>query len=142
VNEAAALYELGVAFPTLPHAQTWLALAKQRFQWQLDGLTDADGQLIENSPYYDFYALAKYSEIYNYSVAQNSPILSNFKSKLDAMTRFATYILQPDSQVPLLGASIETTINNHGVYLGLAAMNSQLKYVLTHGAQGTQPGQD
>jgi hypothetical protein len=142
VNEAAALYELGVAFPTLPNAQSWLALAKQRFQWQLNGLIDGDGQLIENSPYYDFYALAKYSEIYNYSVAQHSPITSNFKSKLDAMTHFATYILQPDSQVPLLGASIETTINDHGVYLPLAAMNSQLKYVLTHGAQGTQPSDD
>lgn len=139
VNETAALYELGVAFPTLPNAQTWLALAKQRFQWQLDGLIDADGQLIENSPYYDFYALAKYSEIYNYSIAQNSPIISSFKAKLDSMTRFATYILQPDSQVPLLGASIETAINDNGVYLQLAAADPQLRYVLTHGAQGTQP---
>lgn len=139
VNEAAALYELGVAFPTLPSAQTWLALSKQRFQWQLDGLIDADGQLIENSPYYDFYALGKYSEIYNYSVAQNSPIVSNLKAKLDSMTRFAAYILQPDSQVPLLGASIQTTINDHGVFQQLAAADPQLRYVLSHGAQGTQP---
>jgi hypothetical protein len=142
VNEAAALYELGVAFPTLPHAQAWLALAKQRFHWQLDGLIDADGQLIENSPYYDFYAMSKYSEIYDYSVAQNSSITSNFGTKLASMTRFATYILQPDSQVPLLGASIETAINDHGVYLGLTAADPKLRYVLTHGAQGTQPDQN
>lgn len=139
VNEAAALYELGVAFPTLPHAQQWLALAKQRFQWQLDGLIDADGQLIENSPYYDFYALAKYSEIYDYSIAHNSLITTDFKSKLDAMTRFATYILQPNSEVPLLGASIESAINDHGVYQQLASADPELRYVLTHGAQGTRP---
>jgi hypothetical protein len=138
-NEAAALYEIGVAFPTLPHAQQWLALGKQRLQWQLDGLIDADGQLIENSPYYDFYALQKYAEIYDYSTAQKSPISSAFPAKLAAMTQFATYILQPDSQVPLLGASIETTIRDHGVFQRLASKNPELSYVLTHGAKGSKP---
>ena len=59
-NEAAALYELAVAFPTLPASHQWLALAQQRLQEQLDSLIDADGDLIENSPYYDFYTLDKY----------------------------------------------------------------------------------
>lgn len=139
VNEAAALYELAVAFPTLPNSDAWLALAKQRFQWQLAGLIDGDGQLIENSPYYDFYALAKYAEIYDYSRAQHEPIASNFGSKLQTMTHFAAYILEPNSQVPLLGASLKTTINDHGVYQQLAAADPQLRYVLTHGAQGTAP---
>ena len=48
------LCTLAVAFPTLPHAQQWLATADQRFQWQFDDIIDADGQLIDNSPYYDF----------------------------------------------------------------------------------------
>lgn len=142
LNEAAALYQLAVAFPTLPNAQQWLGLAKQRFQWQLSGLIDADGQLIENSPYYDFYALEKYDQIYRYSLAQHAPIISSFESTLDSMTKFATYILQPDSKVPLLGASLETTINDNGVLRQLATMNPQLKYVLTHGTAGTKPAQN
>jgi peptidoglycan/xylan/chitin deacetylase (PgdA/CDA1 family) len=139
INEAAALYEIGVAFPALPHAQQWLALAKERFKWQLDGLIDADGQLIENSPYYDFYALQKYAGIYDYSTAQKAPISSEFPAKLAAMSRFATYILQPNAQVPLLGASIETTIHDHGILRQFAAANPQLNYVLTAGAEGTVP---
>ena len=140
VNEAAALYGLAVAFPTLPHADSWLALAKQRFQWQLAGLIDSDGQEIENSPFYDFYAMTKYTEIYDYSRAHNTPIANDFESKLASMTRFAAYILEPNSQVPLLGASIEATINYHGIYTQLAAKDPHLRYVLTHGTQGTVPG--
>jgi hypothetical protein len=142
VNEAAALYELAVAFPTMPHAQQWLALAKQRFQWQLGGLIDGDGQLIENSPYYDFYVLGKYVQVYNYSVAQDALIASDFKDRLAVMANFATYILQPDSQVPLIGASIAATINDHGAVQQLAASDPQFEYVLTHGAHGTAPAQN
>lgn len=139
VNEAAALYELAVAFPTLPNSHDWLTLATQRLQWQLGGLIDSDGQLIENSPYYDFYALSKYWQIYDYSIAHDEPINGDFNSKLLSMLRFATYILQPDSQVPLLGGSIETAINDHGVYEQMAKADPQLRYVLTRGAQGIEP---
>ena len=139
VNEAAALYELAVAFPTLPNSHGWLALATQRFQWQLGGLVDSNGQVIENSPYYDFYVLSKYWEIYNYSATHDEPISSNFNSKLQSMLKFATYILQPDSAIPLLGGSTETTINNHGVYEQMAKTDPQLHYVLTKGAEGQVP---
>ena len=138
-NEAAALYGLGVAFPALPHAQQWLAVAKQRFQWQLDEIIDADGQLIENSPFYDFYILEKYWQIYDYSRTYGYPISADFGSRLRSMVNFATYILQPNSQVPLMGASIETTINDSGVYAAMAASDPYFRYVLTHGAQGSPP---
>jgi hypothetical protein len=139
VNEAAALYELAVAFPTLPNAHSWLTLAAQRFQWQLDGFVDSDGEIIENSPYYEFYVLSKYWQIYDYSLAHDAPISSDFYSRLQSMLNFATYILQPNSQVPLLGASIETAINDYGVYEQMAAADPPLRYVLTQGAKGTAP---
>ena len=138
-NEAAALYGLAVAFPTLPHAQQWLAVAKQRFEWQLDEIIDPDGQLIENSPYYDFYTLEKYWQIYNYSLTYGYPISADFGPRLRSMLNFATYILQPNSQVPLMGASLETTINDSGVYAAMAASDPDFRYVLTHGAQGSPP---
>lgn len=138
-NEAAALYELAAAFPSLPGAHYWLALASERFNWQLQGLIDADGQLIENSPYYDFYTLEKYWQVYNYPDVRATPIGKEFRAKIAKMLSFATYILQPNSQVPLLGASIEATINDFGVYRGLAATDPQFLYVLTHGKDGSPP---
>jgi hypothetical protein len=138
-NEAAALYELAVAFPGLPRAQQWLTLAEDRFRWQLGGIIDADGQLIENSPFYDFYTLEKYWEICNYSIAHGYPISPDFEARLRSMIHFATYILQPNSQVPLMGASIETTINDSGVYAAMAAGDPVFEYVLTHGARGSVP---
>ena len=139
LNEAAALYELAAAFPTLPHSHQWLTLARQRFNWQLEGLIDGNGQLIENSPYYDFYALAKYWQIYQYSQNQGVTISPDFGPKLMSMLGFATYILEPNDQVPLLGASLAATINDHGVYSSMAAADPQFQYVLTHGVKGTQP---
>ena len=141
-NEAAALYELSVAFPGIPGARGWLDLASQRFEWQLNGLIDADGQLIENSPYYDFYTLEKYWQIYQYTRAQGLPLQDIFRRKIATMLNFATYILQPNSQVPLLGASIEATINDYGVYRGLAATDPEFSYVLTHGSQGSVPSRN
>jgi hypothetical protein len=138
-NEAAALYNLAVAFPSLPNAQQWKQLAMDRFEWQLLGLIDADGQLIENAPYYDFYALEKYWNIYQYMLAQRQPLPAGMSSKLASMINFASYILQPNSQVPLLGASLDETINYHGVYIGMANSDPNFLYVLTHGAKGSAP---
>jgi hypothetical protein len=141
-NEAAALYNLAVAFPSLPNAQQWKQLAMDRFEWQLQGIIDADGQLIENAPYYDFYTLEKYWDIYDYMLAQRQPRPAGMSSKLASMINFASYILQPNSQVPLLGASLEETINYHGVYIGMANSDPNFLYVLTHGAKGSAPPVD
>jgi Heparinase II/III-like protein/Heparinase II/III N-terminus/Polysaccharide deacetylase len=138
-NEAAALYNLAVAFPALPHAHQWLLLARRRIDWQLKGLIDADGQLIENSPYYDFYTLEKLWQIDQYMIAQGQQRPAGFAAALSSMINFATYILQPDSQVPLLGSSLEQTINYHGVYVDMAATSPGFLYVLTHGYRGTAP---
>jgi hypothetical protein len=138
-NEAAALYELAVAFPTLPNARKWLALAEDRFRWQLRGIIDKNGQLIENSPFYDFYILGKYWQIYSYSEAHGYPISGDFQPRLRRMLNFATYILQPNSTVPVLGASITAKINYYGEYRSMSALSPELQYVLTHGDIGTRP---
>ena len=138
-NEAAALYELAVAFPTLPNARRWLALAEERFRWQLGGIIDQNGQLIENSPYYDFYILDKYWQIYEYSEAQGYPISGDFEPRLRRMLNFATYILQPNSGVPVLGASIAAKINYYGEYRSMSALSPEFQYVLTHGDIGASP---
>ncbi len=49
-NEAAALFELALDFPTLPHAHEWLQISRARLAHSMDDLVDGDGALIENSP--------------------------------------------------------------------------------------------
>ena len=141
-NEAAALLNLAVAFPTLPNAHKWLLLAEQRLEWQLKGMIDSSGQLIENSPYYDFYILSKLWQIYQYLIAQRQPVPGGFETRLRSMVNFATYILQPNSQVPMLGSSLEQTIHDYGVYSEMAAMDPHFLYVLTHGDRGVRPPVD
>ena len=52
--------------------------------------------------------------------AQQQVIPPEFAPRLRDMLNFATYILQPNSQVPLLGASVQETINDFGLYAGMA----------------------
>ena len=138
-NESAALLELAVDFPTLPGASQWLATSRLRLAESLQQLLDADGQLIENSPYYHFYELDKYWQIYQFSLKTRTPVASDFRSRLSAMVNYATYILQPNDSVPLLGASLEQTFHYHGSYQAIADQYPQFKYVLTHGQSGQRP---
>jgi len=139
LNEAAALYLIAVNFPDFPHASEWLELSKNRLSDSLTVMVDADGVLIENSPYYHFYTLEKYWELYNFSKRQNSPISDIFNERLQAMISYATYILQPNKEVPLLGASLKRKISYSGIYKDIAQSFPELKYVLTNGKEGNKP---
>lgn len=138
-NESAALLQLGVDFPDLSGATTWLSLARTRLAQSLALLIDGDGVLIENSPYYHFYELDKFWQIDQFSVAAKVPISPRFSSRLHQMINYATYILQPDLQVPLLGASLSQTINKHGSFAEMARDNPAFDYVLTQGRSGATP---
>jgi Heparinase II/III-like protein/Heparinase II/III N-terminus len=142
ITEAAALYELAVAFGDLPGAAAWLALAKGRFRRQLASAVDADGQLAGSSAYDDISALDEYWQIYEYMLARHRPISANFGARLRSMLTFATYLIQPDRQIPLLGASPQTAIQADGVYASMAAADPNFRYLLTGGAHGSRPPAD
>ncbi len=138
-NEAAALLDIGLNFPLLPNAHHWLALARQRLSQSMNDLVDQDGALIENSPYYHFYTLDKYWQIQNFAELFHYVISPNFRGRLLRMINYASYILEPDGSVPLLGASLSSTVNAHGSFAEMARMNPYLDYVLTRGAHGSRP---
>jgi hypothetical protein len=138
-NEAAALLELAVDFPDLPNAGAWGRIARQRLATSIVTLVDQDGALIENSPYYDFYTLDKYWQISKFSQRAGISIAADFDARLESMVNYATYLLQPDSSVPLLGASLQAVIHDSGSYRQMAALNPAFEYVLTHGAKGRAP---
>lgn len=139
INEANSLLLLSVNFPDMPGAQQWGEIAKKRINESLNNLVNDDGVLIGNSPYYHFYALEKYWDLYSYTKNYGINIGDQFENKILQMISYGTYILQPDLEVPLLDASIKRKINYAGLYSKLAKTDPALLYVMTQGKEGTQP---
>lgn len=138
-NEAAALNLIAVSMPDLPGAQKWRNIAIERVNSSLDSLIDNDGVLIENSPYYHFYTLQKYWDLYNYAQNMHERFGKDFEDKINKMIDYSTYILEPNSHIPLLGASLDTTINAHNEYSQMADAHPKFAYVLSHGEKGKKP---
>jgi len=136
INEAAALYLLSESFPTLEHAKIWNELGRNRLQNSLDALVDSDGVLVENSPFYHFYTLEKYWEIFKYSETFGTEISSNIKEKIEKMIEYGTYIVQPNGDIPLMGASMERNLKLGGIYGDIAKNYPEFEYVLTNGERG------
>ncbi|MDB5168462.1 MAG: hypothetical protein JWO55_720 [Candidatus Saccharibacteria bacterium] len=139
VNEAAALLLLAHTFPTLSGANHWKQLSHQRIQDTLNDLIDKDGVLIENSPFYHFYTLRKYWNIYTYAKEQNIDMSPLLKTKIDQMVNYATYILQPNMHPPTIGASLDSEIFYNEEYEEIAHEYPNFKYILTRGTYGKAP---
>ncbi len=139
LTEAVALYITAINFPDLPQAESWRTLSTARISDGLNSGVGNDGVLVENSPYYHFYTLEKYWEIYQYSRKHGYHIGDSFENRVRSMVSYATNILQPDQKIPLLGASIDRKIFYSSTFRDIAAQFPMFKYVLTSGKQGSQP---
>jgi hypothetical protein len=139
ITESAALLFLSTSIPDMPGAEEWSSIAKDRIAKQLDSIVDEGGVLTENSPYYHFIALQLYREIYIYAMQHTITISDGFGDKIEKMISYGTYILQPNLEIPLLGASIERKLNLAGQYEQMAISDPYLLYVLTEGKQGKVP---
>jgi hypothetical protein len=139
LDQSAALYLIATNFPNMKGANAWLSLASKRIAEMQNSIIDADGVLVENSPYYHLYVLEKFLEINTY-LKQNHLTIDGFsEDKIEKMISYAVYMLQPNGSVPTIGASIGRDINLSGVYKELARSHPELLYVLTQGKQGVQP---
>lgn len=141
ITQAAALLVLSHSFPDLDSAPIWSATAKERISVGLEDIIDEDGVLTENSPYYHFYVLEKYWEIYKYAQDQEIVISDTFNETIAKMIAFSTYVLQPDLDMPLLGASISREISPSGEFREIAEDYSMFNYVMTGGEEGDMPEQ-
>lgn len=139
ITQAAALLVLGENFPDLPQASVWRETGIERLDRGLDELVDPDGVLIENTPYYHLYSLEKYWEIYAYVQTHDIPVSDAFLERIEAMIDHAAYVLQPDRDIPLLGASIPRRIRESGELGAMATENPSLEYVLSEGERGVRP---
>lgn len=141
ITEASALLVLAASFPDLPNAPAWRSTAIRRIDESLRDVVDEDGVLKENSPYYHFYVLEKYWEILAYAKEHDVEISSEFEGTLSRMVDHAAYVLQPDGDMPLLGASIPRRIERSGEFRLMAEENPLFEYALTSGRSGKRPPQ-
>lgn len=139
ITQSAALLVLAENFPDLENASIWKETAIRRIEISLSSIIDPNGVLIENSPYYHFYVLEKYWEIYEYTQRNGIEMSENFIETIDNMVTFSTYILTPDLTIPLLGASSPRSFVRSGEYAVMAERDEAFDYVLTRGTEGEKP---
>lgn len=142
ITQAAALLVLAESFPDLANATAWKQTAVRRIDIGLSSIIDPNGVLVENSPYYHFYVLEKYWEIYRYARENSIVISDNFDETISNMINFATYVLRPDNSVPLLGASSPRTFLRSGELREMAEENEVFDFVMTKGRTGERPEQN
>ena len=133
------LYLLAVNFPDLPGADLWLAVASERLNAGIGNLVDDDGVMVENSPFYHFYTLKLYWDISSYIKKHNLSEGRELGQVIEKMVSYATYILQPNLQVPTIGASVIDEIRYRGRYKEMADTDPNFLYVLTQGEKGVRP---
>ena len=136
VNQAISLFLISYNFPNFPNSASWRELALKRLEDGLASLIDDDGVLIENSPYYQFYVLQKYWEILEYSKEQHVEIEKNLEEKIYRMMDYSANIIQPNLELPLLGASLKQTIRYAADMKEIADVYPPLLYALTQGEKG------
>ena len=138
-NESAALLQLAVDFPSLPHSKAWLASARTRLAQSLVLLGESGQITGPESPFDRFYELDRYWQIYQFASQTSTPIVPDFGARVRDLARYATYALAPDGSIPRLGVQLEGTIRDHGTFAAIAARYPTFRYALTQGRYGQRP---
>lgn len=140
--EAGALLLIAENFPEFPDAALWRATALQRLDGMLASVLDEDGVEVEQSPFYHFYFMTGYWEIYRWARENSVTLLGQSEQRVRQMLHYAALITLPDGNVPLIGASVRRNVRKSADtprYLEMAELDPGLKYVLTAGREGTPP---
>lgn len=138
INQAAALLVLSAAFPDISNLG-WLNLSIERLNESTANLIDQDGVLVENSPYYHLYVLEKYWSINQYLKENTELDNTEIDSAIQRMVAYAVHMLQPNLEVPLLGASLQRKVGNSGIIEEIGKKYPEFLYVITQGRKGSMP---
>ena len=141
LTEAAALALIAANYPQFPASGAWHALAVQRLGNLMADTVDADGVEVENSPFYHFYVLGFAHQIARWADAYGVPLPEEFNGAVARMIPYATLILQPDGEIPLLGSSVRLGVENLDavVYGRIAQEFPEFEYVYSGGRGGARP---
>jgi Heparinase II/III-like protein/Heparinase II/III N-terminus len=139
-TQAIALLLVSVNLPQLATSKTWGAMARIRLHTLLSYTIDVDGVENEKSPFYHFYVLDFMLQTEDWAKANDVPLPPNFHERITSMARYATEIIWPNGEIPLLGSSVQLRpIRSITLYRDLIARMPDFEFALTAGAQGTPP---
>ena len=142
--QAGALLLIAANFPELGPAPAWRATAITRLDGLLTRVLDEDGVEVEQSPFYHFYFMTGFWEIFRWTRENGIALSPTAESRIRQMLRYATHIVLPDGNVAMLGTSVARNVRkSHDTprYAEMAELDPAFEYVLRAGQSGTPPAQ-
>ncbi len=103
--QAAGLLLVAENFPGWPESPVWRDLAFSRYAGLLDNVIAPDGFIIENSVYYHFYVMAQVWMLVGWAQEHDVKLPENVLPTVERMVHLGAHIIQPDGNIPMLGAS-------------------------------------
>ncbi|MFP2932912.1 alginate lyase family protein [Pyxidicoccus sp. 3LG] len=140
--QAGALLLIAANFPGFETSSEWRATAVSRLDSLLGKALDADGVEVEQSPFYHFYFLVGFWQLYHWAQTNGVAMPASTEPRIRQMLHYATHITLPDGDIPMIGASVERNIRRSQdtpLFQQMAAMDPRFAYVLSAGASGTPP---
>jgi hypothetical protein len=140
--EAGALLLIAENFPGFDAAPEWRATAVARLDGLLEKVLDADGVEVEQSPFYHFYFLTGFWQIYHWAHSNGVALSPGAELRIQQMLRYAAHIVLPDGHIPMIGSSVDRNLRKSQdtpLYQEMATMHPGFAWVLSAGAAGTPP---
>lgn len=139
-TEAAALLVVAANFEEMPHADLWRKTAIERLELMRTTNIDEDGVDIENSPFYHQYVLGLMSQIADWSELYEPELATSYRDTTTAMLKYLAYVAQPDGELPMLGASQQTTIQSRdpNLFEPLSKYDDEFEWAFSGGESGQQ----
>lgn len=139
-TEASALLLVAANFPSFAASATWQPLATTRLTQLMQTTVGADGVEIERSPFYHFYVFDFALQVENWAKANGVAMPAAFTQRVQSMVRYATDIVWPNGQVPLIGSSVRLKPAGFAsLYAGIEKTDPHFQYVVSDGASGSPP---
>ncbi|MEN8239016.1 MAG: alginate lyase family protein [Actinomycetota bacterium] len=129
-TEAAALL---LVAETFPDPRGWGEIARDRLDALMVDVVDADGVEVENSPFYHFYVLKFVRDIAAWADRNEIELSPTVPGGVDRMLEYATWIVMPNGEIPLIGSSVIATVH------GLDTDDPHFDFVQSRGTKGEPP---
>jgi peptidoglycan/xylan/chitin deacetylase (PgdA/CDA1 family) len=141
VTQAAALLLVAHNFPDFDKSGGWRELAIERLEKVVGKNVAADGVQIEQSPFYHFYVLNFFWQIFHWDLEAGAWGDESFYDTIEGMFRFAIHVTQPDGWIPVIGSSKFYEVKRKALQGEMAEYDPVFRYVFTLGREGDKPSE-
>jgi hypothetical protein len=116
-------------------------MADTRLSQLIDRNVDAGGVQVERSPFYHYYVLRLATKMVDWADRAHIRLPAVFIHKTDEMVRYATFVVQPNDELPLLGSSVKTDVARleRAMFTRFGTRYPQFEYARLAGLSGQRP---